>query len=163
MSSETGTITIMLSLFVAMILAVFHLPEWSPDWLAWFRPSWVVLVMLYWVMELPHRVGMVRAWLLGLCLDVLLGEPMGVNAFCLAALTFVTWSIYERLRMYAVVQQAVFVFGAVLCIELLKMLLWMQFLNADFHMTFLWVAMASALVWPLVYLVLRRSSKSTGF
>ena len=163
MNSEAGLFTIVLSLFVAMVLAVFHLPDWAPVWLAWLRPSWVVLVMFFWVMELPQRVGMIRAWLLGLCLDVLLGEPLGVNAVCLAALTYATWSFYERLRMYAIVQQAMVVFAMVLCIELFKTLLWMQFLDAGFHMTFLWTASASALAWPVVYLMLRVSSKPAGF
>ena len=56
-------------------------------------------------MALPHRFGMISAWVTGLLLDVLYADPLGVNGFCLAALTYVTWSFYERFRMYSVVHQ----------------------------------------------------------
>jgi len=162
MNSGSGLFALLLSLVVAMVLSVFHLPDLAPPWLAWLRPSWLILVVFFIVMESPQYFGMVRAWLLGLILDVLLGEPLGVNAFCLAALTYVTWSNYERLRMYTVVQQAAVIFVMVLCVELLKTLLWVQFLDAEFYLTFLGVASASALAWPLVYLALN-SSRTTRF
>ncbi len=160
MNFGAGIVTIILSLICALVLSVFHLPDWAPPWLSWLRPSWLVLVLFFLVMELPQHFGMVRAWILGLVLDVLLGEPLGVNAFCLAALTYVTWSNYERLRMYTVLQQAVVIFAMVMCIELFKNLIWVQFLDAKFHLTFLWVASASALAWPLVYILLSRSRSS---
>ena len=163
MNSGAGLLAVFLSLFVAMILSVFHLPEWAPDWLAWFRPSWTVLVLFYWVMEFPQRIGMIRAWILGLIMDVLLGAPLGVNAICLAALTYATWSFYERLRMYAVPQQAVVIFAMVFVLELFKTVLMVQFEDTAFQFTFLWVASSSLVVWPLVYLALRSSTRSSGF
>lgn len=154
MNFGSGLLAVLVSLIVAMVLSVLHLPDWAPPWLAWLRPSWLILVLFFIVIESPQHFGMTRAWILGLILDVLLGEPLGVNAFCLAALTYLTWSNYERLRMYTVVQQAAVIFAMVLCVELFKTLVWVQFLDAEFHMTFVWVASASALAWPLVVLAL---------
>ena len=114
MNPTRGGWVILLTLAVAMLLAVFHLPEGAPAWLGWLRPSWIVLVVFYWVMALPHRFGMISAWITGLLVDVLYADPLGVNGFCLAALTYVTWSFYERFRMYSVAQQGVVVFLLVL-------------------------------------------------
>jgi rod shape-determining protein MreD len=39
-----------------------------PDWAASARPEWVVLVLIYWILALPERVGVAAGWLVGLSL-----------------------------------------------------------------------------------------------
>ena len=52
---------ILLTFVAAYVLAVLPLPHW----LQWGRPEWVALVLIYWCIALPHRVGMVPAWCWG--------------------------------------------------------------------------------------------------
>lgn len=147
---------IMLSIGVAMLLSVIHLPAGLPVWPGWLRPSWIVLVVFYWVMALPHRFGMISAWITGVFVDVLYADPLGVNGFCLAALTYVTWSFYERFRMYSIAQQGAVVFLMVLGTEFIRMCA--QWLGRDGALTW-WIvvpAASSTLAWPLVALALRR-------
>ncbi len=66
MNPLRGGWVILLSIAVAMMLAVAHLPEDFPQWLGYLRPAWVLLVVFYWVMALPDRLGMITAWLVGL-------------------------------------------------------------------------------------------------
>lgn len=106
MNPGQGGWLILLTVAGAMVLAVVHLPETWPSWLGWLRPAWVALVVFYWVMELPHRIGLIAVWILGALVDVLVGEPLGLNGVLLAAITYVGWRFYERLRMYSVFQQA---------------------------------------------------------
>ena len=40
-------------LLVAGVLTVLPLP----GWLQWGRPEWVALILIYWCIALPHRVG----------------------------------------------------------------------------------------------------------
>lgn len=156
MNPFQGGWVILLSLGVAMVLSVIHLPESWPQWLGWMRPAWMVLVVFYWVMALPHRIGLITAWCIGLLADVLFADPLGVNGICLAALTFVTWSFYERFRMYSVAQQGALVFLVVLAMELLRLFAQMVARHGDISWMVLWTAVTSTLAWPLVYLVLRR-------
>jgi rod shape-determining protein MreD len=151
-----GGWVILLSLAVAMLLAVVHLPEGTPLWIGWLRPNWLVLVVFYWVMALPHRFGMISAWITGLLVDVLYADPLGVNGFCLAALTYVTWSFYERFRMYSVAQQAFVVFLLVLGTDGIRMAA--QWIARDGQLTW-WIvlpAVMSTLAWPFVALLLGR-------
>ncbi len=156
MNPTRGGWVILLTLAFAMLLAVVHLPDGTPTWVGWLRPSWIVLVVFYWVMALPHRFGMITAWITGMLVDVLYADPLGVNGFCLAALTYVTWSFYERFRMYSVAQQGVVVFVMVLGTEFVRMCA--QWLGRDGALTW-WIvvpAIMSTIAWPLVALALRR-------
>jgi rod shape-determining protein MreD len=145
----------MLTVALAMVLGVAHLPETTPQWLGWLRPDWVVLVVFYWVMATPHRLGLIAAWVIGLLLDVLLSQPLGLNGLCLAALTFVTWSFYERFRMYSITQQGAVIFLMVLGIEIVRQAAEVLTSDAGFTWGLLLPGLISMVLWPPVYLVLR--------
>jgi len=145
-----GGWAILLSLIVALIFGVMHLPEWWPQWLGWLRPNWVLLTVFFWVLAVPQRFGLVAAWLLGIVCDVLYGEPLGLNGALFALFTYITWSIYERLRMFGAVQQAILLFFMVLLAEGARMIGLLLLIERDAQFGFVVIAAASALVWPLV-------------
>lgn len=156
MNPAKGGWAILLSVLVAMVLSVIHLPSDWPTWLAWLRPNWLLLVIFFWVIELPHRVGLIAAWCLGLLLDALVNDPLGVNGLILASVTYVAWRFFERLRMYSVLQQAGLIFALVLAAELFR--LSAQSWGQELHWRWLvlMVPTVSALLWPFVYLLLLR-------
>ena len=61
MNPTQGGWLILLTIAVALILSVLHLPESWPQWLGWLRPAWVMLVVFFWVMQVPHRIGLITA------------------------------------------------------------------------------------------------------
>ena len=75
-----GTITISLTLLLGMVLSVLPLPDFVPPELGFVRPDWVAMVLIYWILALPHRVGLITAWIAGLGMDVLLGTLLGQHA-----------------------------------------------------------------------------------
>ena len=97
---------ILLTFVAAFILAVLPLPQW----LLWGRPEWLALVLIYWTIALPHRVGMVTGLLLGVALDVLEGAALGQNALSLSIVAFLSQVLYQRLRVFNLWQQAAVVF-----------------------------------------------------
>ena len=156
MNPANGGWLILLSLGIAMILAIFHVPETWPQWLGWLRPAWIALVVFFWVMELPHRLGLISAWVIGLAADVLLADPLGLNGILLAAITYIAWRFYERLRMYSVVQQCGVVFLLVLSSELVRSLVQDAAWGRGWSWGVVAPAVMSMLAWPFVYIVLQR-------
>lgn len=156
MNPFNGGWVILLSLLVAMLLSVFHLPESWPAWLGWLRPNWLLLVLFFWVMELPTRIGLVTAWLLGLVADALLADPLGVNGLILAGTTYLAWRFFERLRMYSVPQQCGVIFLLTLAAEVMRMVAhdWVD--GQPFSGAVFFTALISMLCWPFVYLLLLR-------
>jgi rod shape-determining protein MreD len=147
-----GYWVILLSFFVAYVLAVIPLPHW----MQWVRPEWLALILIYWTIALPHRVGILTALLLGLGLDALEGAVLGQNAFSLVVVALLSLTLYQRLRVFALWQQAGMVFVLVGINQLVCQ--WVQNLEGVGapSLLFLLPAVSSALLWPLVLHLLRQ-------
>ncbi|MNF33460.1 Rod shape-determining protein MreD [compost metagenome] len=142
---------IWLSLALALLLSVATLPKFMEVG----RPLWLALILTYWVLALPHRVGMTTAWCVGLLADVLNGTLLGQNALILTLVTFLVLSLHQRLRMFPMWQQSMVllvVFGLAQLVQL-----WLNALTGSRPPTLAFVlpALVSALLWPWVCVILR--------
>ena len=147
----SGYWVILLSLVVAAILAVVPLGRS----LAWWRPEWFLLVLVYWAIALPHRVGLVTALAVGLLVDVIDGSPLGQHMLSLGLVVTLARLMYQRLRVFTLAQQASVIFILAGFHQLIgQWLLGLQGIRVD-GFTFLFPALATALFWPPVMLVLR--------
>ena len=91
------------SLLLALLLGLVPLPETLPP----LRPFWLALVLAYWLLETPERVGPGFAFLLGLVADVAFGSLIGEQALRLVVLAFILDRFRARLRFFPLSQQAV--------------------------------------------------------
>lgn len=144
------------SFLLAFVLAVLPLPQW----LLWARPEWLALVLIYWTIALPHRVGLLTALLLGVMLDTVEGAVLGQNAFALVVVAGLAVVLYQRLRVFGLWQQAAVVFVIVGVNQLICQ--WVQNLQSvgAGSLLFLLPALSSALLWPVVLLTLRGVRRS---
>jgi rod shape-determining protein MreD len=71
---------------------------WSPDMLA--------LVLLFWSIHQPQRVGMGAAFVLGILIDVHQGALLGQHALSYTVLSFLASAIHRRLLWFGVPSQA---------------------------------------------------------
>lgn len=149
--SPSGTWVIVASFAVAFLLAVYPMPMS----LRWARPEWVTLVLIYWVIALPQRVGIVVSFCVGLLLDVLEGSVLGQNALSLCVVAYLSLVLYQRLRVFNMLQQASVIFVMVGINQLVSQ--WVQNLTGvgAVSVLFLLPAFLSALLWPAVLTVLR--------
>jgi len=152
-----GIWVILASFLIASLMLVIPLP----DWLEYYRPEWVAIVVIYWAMALPHRISLVSAWVLGFFVDVLEGSLLGLNGLVLALVTYLALSLYQRLRMFTMLQQASTIFILVGLHQLVSFLvLTGSNQNTSPNLMFLVSAVTSAIVWPLVFYLLRYLRRS---
>ena len=90
------------SLLLALLLGLVPLP----GVLQALRPYWLALVLAYWLLEAPDRVGLGSAFVLGLLADVAFGSLLGEQALRLVVLAFILERFRARLRFFPVTQQA---------------------------------------------------------
>ena len=146
------------SFAVALTLTV--LPY--PDWMRFAVPHWVSLVLFYWCLAIPERVGVGSGWLAGLLLDLLLHTIFGVHALALAFVAMIGVTFHRRIRLYHIWQQCVIVL-VVTTVEI-SFLAWVFNLIHDtgFRLQYLQAALTTALVWPVVYTLLRFFRQRSG-
>ena len=150
-----GLWVIALTFVVAMVLAIVPLPDSVPVELGYLRPEWVVLALIYWVIALPHRVGILVAWSVGLIVDVLLGSLLGQHGIAFIIVAYIASSLYQRLRMFSLWQQSMIVFAIVGLNQLINF--WIESIVGigNWNLWYLLGSVVSALLWPSVFFLLR--------
>ena len=124
----------------------------------WGRAAWVpdvlALVLVFWSVHQPLRVGIGAAFVFGLCMDVHQGGLLGANALAYTVLSFFAITIHRRLLWFSVPSQAVQVLPLFMAAQLIalgtKMLA-----GGNFPGLTMFLAPAlQALLWPLASVLL---------
>ena len=119
---------------------------WAPDLLA--------LVLVFWSIHQPHRVGIGAAFVFGILLDVHQGTLLGQHALSYTVLSFLAIAIHRRLLWFTVPSQALQVlplFAASHAIELAARMV------TGSNFPGFWMLLApliESLLWPVVSVVL---------
>ena len=137
------------SLALAFVLQLMPLP----DVLLPLKPYWIGLVLIYWAIEMPERVGIGFAFVFGLAGDVLTGELLGEQALRLLVLTFIVLRFRARLRFFPIWQQALAVL-ALLLNDRVVMLMVRGFAGEPMPPATFWLApLIGMLAWPFMFLL----------
>ena len=157
-----AALIVFLSVATGMVLAVVPLPQDIPAHLGFLRPDVVAIVLIYWVIALPHRVGLTSAWLAGILTDVLLGSLIGQHALSYVVMAYIAASLYQRLRMFTVWQQALVLFALLGINQLINF--WVESIAglSEWSAWYLLPALTGALLWPWAFLLLRALRRRTG-
>ena len=108
---------IYLTLGCALVLMLL---PFSTEWRS-LRPDIVSLALFYWVLALPHRVGITTAFAVGISQDLIEGAPLGLSSPGLMLATLLVLFSYQRIRQYDPLQQSLVVL--VLLLLMLKLIL----------------------------------------
>ncbi|KAB2899058.1 MAG: rod shape-determining protein MreD [Burkholderiaceae bacterium] len=131
-------------------LAVNLLPLGRAVWM----PDLIMLLLAFWGVHQPQRVGMGVAFVLGLCMDVHQSALLGQHALAYTALMYGAMAVHRRLLWFSVPSQALQVlplFAGAHAIELVVRML----SGGIFPGLAMLVAPAvEALLWPLASWVL---------
>jgi rod shape-determining protein MreD len=150
-NSSFGYGPVILTIVLAMALRIV---SWPLE-LAVFNPDWVLLVLIYWSLAVPERVGIFHAWAFGLLTDVLTGRLFGQYALAYSLVIYICLKLHRRLRQFPVIQQALFIFFCLLLSQLLLFLVKNLQHPAQLKATFWLPVLTGTFCWPLVFTALR--------
>ena len=151
LTTHHGGAVIFASFLLALMLTVLPLP----DDIQQLRPPWATLVLVYWSIALPDRVGVGIAWVVGIMLDVLTGTLLGQHALGLSVAAYIAVELHQRIRLFPRWQQSLTVLIILLVDRLLA--LWVSGAAGEPPPSFwYWApAVVGMLLWPWVFIILR--------
>ena len=150
-SPPRGMFIVIISFVIALGLLLFPLP----DFLVWWRPNWVLMVLIYWTMAIPHRVGIITGWSLGIITDVALSSVLGVHGLSMAIIAYVILIINNRLRLFPFWKQA-FIVGLMVGLDLVVSLWIQNFISTQPRNATYWLPIFSSIFfWPWLFILLR--------
>ncbi|KPD24241.1 rod shape-determining protein MreD [Idiomarina zobellii] len=155
---KPGIVTLLVTYVIALTLMVMPMPATFDV----FRPDWVTLVMLYWIIALPHRVSMGTALILGVLSDVLLGSIVGVHALGMVIVAYLAARNFQRLRNFALIQQAVVIAVLILLKRFIVFEANVFLHDAEFTLSYFWPVLTSAVFWLWVFPLLRKVRRQFG-
>lgn len=135
---------IVVSLLVA--LAINLLPLGRVVWL----PDMVLLLLAFWGVHQPLRVGMGIAFVLGLCMDVHQSALLGQHALAYALLVFAAGAMSRRLSWFSTPVQALHLLPLFAVVHGLQVLLRMLAGGIMPGPLVVVAPLIEALLWPLV-------------
>ncbi|GIU25844.1 rod shape-determining protein MreD [Shewanella hafniensis] len=150
--AANGRFIVWVTLFIGVISQIMPLPSAVDTW----RPDWLLMIVLYWSIALPHRYNILTAWMLGLVLDILLGATLGVRSLAMSLVIYVAILHCQRLRNFPKWQQSLVIMLLICMYHLV--IYWVEFVmqEAVFDTDLFLPAISGLVIWPWIFWILRR-------
>lgn len=141
---------LLVSLLVALLLGLLPLPATLQP----MRPYWIALVLAYWLIEEPDRIGLGMAFAIGLVADLVNGGLLGEQSLRLVILAFIVQRFRARLRFFPLLQQALTIGALLLNDRIVSMGLHLALGEPTLPPAFWAAPVVGMLLWPAVFLVI---------
>ena len=148
---STGMITA--SFVVALVLEML-------PWGGWLVPDFVALVLVFWNVFQPRRVGIALAWLLGIVMDVHSGALLGQHALAYSVLSYGAIALHRRLLWYSIAGQALQLLPLFLLANLVVIVVYLFMTGVGPSWTYFVSPLLTALLWiPLTGWMMERLNR----
>ncbi len=107
--------------FISLTLVLALMIDMVPTGRLPAMPDVLAIVLVFWGVHQPRRVGVMWAFFFGLLIDVHDGALLGQHALAYSALSFGAISLHRRLPWFSLLTQAVQVFPLMLAAHLLSL------------------------------------------
>ena len=137
---------------IAATFAVAMLLDFMPfssDGFFWL-PEFTALMLLYWAINRPQSVGVGTAFVVGMLTDIGTAAPLGQHALSYMLITFLVQQRQRQIILYNYGFQAVAVLGALLCNQLILMLIRLMYDHRFSGWSGFIAPFVGALLWPLL-------------
>ena len=136
--------------FIALTLVLALMLNMLPLGRALWLPDVLLLVLVYWGVHEPAKIGMGWAFVLGLCMDVHQSSLLGQHALVYSAVMYGVMLLRQRITWLSVLAQAVQVLPLFLASDVVQLVLRMLMRGGFPGWGFLTPGLWCVLLWPLI-------------
>lgn len=125
-------------------------------WRAWPpAPDLLLLVIVFWALNEPRRVGLTVAFVFGLLMDVHDAGLLGAHVLAYVLAVYGAILLHRRLQMFGPVVQAIHMLPVFVIPIMLSRLIESWLMGAWAGWAWLWSALFTVALWPLVDILLQ--------
>lgn len=146
--------------FTLIAALIVNFLPWSEPLLA-VKPDFVALVVLYWCIQQPRKVGFAAAWLMGLTMDIADGSLLGQHALAYSVLAYAGIVLHRRVLMFTMRNQILHVIPILLLNDLIVLVI-RKLAGADFPGSGYFVgSLFAGALWPVMCFLLKLPQRPT--
>jgi rod shape-determining protein MreD len=146
---HTSLVSIYITLLIALLCQLF---PWVGQGII-FRPDFMLVVILYWLLRAPNLCNIGTAWLAGLLVDLATGSLLGQHALSFCFTAYVALSYQRRLVLFNKGQLVVYVFILLLIERIVILLLKLFAGNENPGWVYFLPIFTGLLLWQLMILI----------
>jgi rod shape-determining protein MreD len=117
-------------------------------------PDWVALLLVFWCVHEPRKMGLGIAWLLGLMMDASNGALLGQYAFAYSVLAFASISLSRRILWFSLRAQSLHVLVLLAATQLLMLAVRVIAGGSFPGMLYFAGSVVGAILWPVATFLL---------
>ena len=144
-------LNIVITIVFGMILTILPLPHRLATW---FYPSWVWMILIFWMAFFPNYINLFAFWIVGLLMDLLTGTLIGQTAFVFVITAYIILRFFNRFAYVVIWGQSLLI----LLLTTINMFLiyCINALTGDvfFHFIYLSTILLNVLLWPVIFFCL---------
>ncbi len=144
------------TIIVALLLMILPLPEWAVA----YRPNWILLVIVFWIVYAADSMGITVAWVVGICLDLLSGSTLGQHPVALMVCAFIIIQVQQSFKIYPMGKQCFLI--ALLVLIYLAITRWLFGDTPIINDWSFWCSsLTTAFLWPWAFVLLRELRRNS--
>lgn len=140
-------VALIMTFMLAILLSLVQLPHQFKL----VMPNWVALVLIYWIVFVPKLLGVKFAFILGVLIDLTLGNIVGTTSLCLVPIAFFAELFCYKFKTFSILHQFLMISVLIGISQLIR--LWIQlYMHHPPSTATYWLSIPlSVLFWPLVW------------
>ncbi|MWP48611.1 MULTISPECIES: rod shape-determining protein MreD [unclassified Gilliamella] len=156
MKARNRIFIIWITLLIGLCLQIIPWSSYSI-----FKPHMLMLILVYWLIALPHRVGIGTAFVFGALIDLCTGSILGIHAFIYSFIAYLLVFKFQLIRNLALWQQSFVIFAVSVCYNLLVFLFQVSIYHTiTISPLILLSSCIDGFLWIVIYLFLRLVRRS---
>ena len=136
-------------LFIVVSLIAAFILNLLPTGQAPGVPDFVALVLVFWSIHEPRKIGISIAFLMGLLMDIHQATLLGENALAYTLLSYFAIMIHRRVLWFPVSRQALHILPLMLFTQVVQLVVRAVISNKFPHWYFFVESFVSAALWPV--------------
>jgi len=136
------------TLFLALLCQLF---PWTGQGII-FRPDFMLVVLLYWLLRTPHLCNVGSAWVVGLLVDLATGSLLGQHALAFTLTAYIALSFQRRLVLFSVMQGAFYVLGLLIFARATSSMIKLFAGHESPSWHYFWPVITNILLWQIMRL-----------